>query len=183
MYLFFFFFFFSSRRRHTSFSRDWSSDVCSSDLVVGDRHRGRDLGTLGHVGNELGEAAAAYRRNHGVGHPYVAGERNEPRDGPEQGGLPGPVGPDWCEPSPGSDADGEPPQDRDAVVGHGQVGNLDTHESLRVRRSTRRKKGAPTKAVMTPMGISAGERAVLAMRSARIRKAAPKMTERGRIRR
>src|SRR5690606_40767357 len=32
LYLFFFFFFFSSRRRHTRFSRDWSSDVCSSDL-------------------------------------------------------------------------------------------------------------------------------------------------------
>src|SRR5207302_5391567 len=30
--LYFFFFFFSSRRRHTRFSRDWSSDVCSSDL-------------------------------------------------------------------------------------------------------------------------------------------------------
>src|SRR5690606_40304366 len=28
----FFCFFFSSRRRHTRFSRDWSSDVCSSDL-------------------------------------------------------------------------------------------------------------------------------------------------------
>src|SRR5690606_34849086 len=28
-------FFFSSRRRHTRFSRDWSSDVCSSDLVPG----------------------------------------------------------------------------------------------------------------------------------------------------
>src|SRR5690606_39468440 len=27
------FFFFSSRRRHTRFSRDWSSDVCSSDLM------------------------------------------------------------------------------------------------------------------------------------------------------
>src|SRR5690606_12152741 len=26
------FFFISSRRRHTRFSRDWSSDVCSSDL-------------------------------------------------------------------------------------------------------------------------------------------------------
>src|SRR5690606_40254867 len=26
-------FFFSSRRRHTRFSRDWSSDVCSSDLL------------------------------------------------------------------------------------------------------------------------------------------------------
>src|SRR5690606_19201416 len=38
-------FFFSSRRRHTRFSRDWSSDVCSSDLVrqagraVADRNR------------------------------------------------------------------------------------------------------------------------------------------------
>src|SRR5206468_9204515 len=29
---FFFCFFFSSRRRHTRSDRDWSSDVCSSDL-------------------------------------------------------------------------------------------------------------------------------------------------------
>src|SRR5216683_4639895 len=29
-----FFFFFSSRRRHTSSDRDWSSDVCSSDLAL-----------------------------------------------------------------------------------------------------------------------------------------------------
>src|SRR5690606_42057788 len=29
-----FVFFFSSRRRHTRFSRDWSSDVCSSDLMA-----------------------------------------------------------------------------------------------------------------------------------------------------
>src|SRR5207253_8080541 len=29
---FLFFFFFSSRRRHTRWPRDWSSDVCSSDL-------------------------------------------------------------------------------------------------------------------------------------------------------
>src|SRR3989442_9775943 len=28
------FFFFSSRRRHTRCGRDWSSDVCSSDLGV-----------------------------------------------------------------------------------------------------------------------------------------------------
>src|SRR3712207_8395904 len=28
-------FFFSSRRRHTRYWRDWSSDVCSSDLEVG----------------------------------------------------------------------------------------------------------------------------------------------------
>src|SRR5437868_14288782 len=29
------FLFFSSRRRHTRSKRDWSSDVCSSDLAVG----------------------------------------------------------------------------------------------------------------------------------------------------
>src|SRR5947209_11639287 len=29
-----FFFFFSSRRRNTRYWRDWSSDVCSSDLCV-----------------------------------------------------------------------------------------------------------------------------------------------------
>src|SRR3712207_9017038 len=28
------FFFFSSRRRHTRYWRDWSSDVCSSDLPL-----------------------------------------------------------------------------------------------------------------------------------------------------
>src|SRR6266849_4049542 len=31
-----FFFFFSSRRRHTRSTRDWSSDVCSSDLISAD---------------------------------------------------------------------------------------------------------------------------------------------------
>src|SRR5882757_3148715 len=38
---FFFFFFFSSRRRHTRYWRDWSSDVCSSDL--GGEVYGREL--------------------------------------------------------------------------------------------------------------------------------------------
>src|SRR5690606_39523818 len=35
------YFFFSSRRRHTRFSRDWSSDVCSSDLGSGGAARRR----------------------------------------------------------------------------------------------------------------------------------------------
>src|SRR3712207_6858507 len=35
-----FFFFFSSRRRHTRYWRDWSSDVCSSDLR---RRQGREV--------------------------------------------------------------------------------------------------------------------------------------------
>src|SRR5216683_1339541 len=38
---FFFFFFFSSRRRHTRSDRDWSSDVCSSDLLPRGKQRRR----------------------------------------------------------------------------------------------------------------------------------------------
>src|SRR5690348_18100357 len=34
VFFFFFFFFFSSRRRHTRWTGDWSSDVCSSDLIA-----------------------------------------------------------------------------------------------------------------------------------------------------
>src|SRR3712207_7475860 len=39
--------FFSSRRRHTRYWRDWSSDVCSSDLVVrlGSRRKKRKITT------------------------------------------------------------------------------------------------------------------------------------------
>src|SRR5438067_7997984 len=42
---FLFFFFFSSRRRHTRSKRDWSSDVCSSDLLRG-RLAGREPGDV-----------------------------------------------------------------------------------------------------------------------------------------
>src|SRR5690606_40504013 len=37
----------SSRRRHTSFSRDWSSDVCSSDLVALDASDPTDIQVRG----------------------------------------------------------------------------------------------------------------------------------------
>src|SRR3989442_14780207 len=47
-------FFFSSRRRHTRCGRDWSSDVCSSDLTRFDLRRGRD-------GPNLVTAVAALR--------------------------------------------------------------------------------------------------------------------------
>src|SRR5699024_11911896 len=36
-------FFFSSRRRHTRSKRDWSSDVCSSDLLQTILHAGAPL--------------------------------------------------------------------------------------------------------------------------------------------
>src|SRR3989449_4433466 len=46
------FFFFSSRRRHTRCSRDWSSDVCSSDLLV-DAHEPQE--PAGHGADEARE--------------------------------------------------------------------------------------------------------------------------------
>src|SRR2546421_7066923 len=64
----FFFFFFSSRRRHTRSDRDWSSDVCSSDLLSTVRRadtivvieRGRIIETGKHA--ELLALGGAYRR-------------------------------------------------------------------------------------------------------------------------
>src|SRR6266513_2959232 len=46
------FFFFSSRRRHTRSKRDWSSDVCSSDLKL---HEEVVRGRITEVLAELGE--------------------------------------------------------------------------------------------------------------------------------
>src|SRR5690625_5300729 len=49
------FFFFSSRRRHTRWPRDWSSDVCSSDLISNTikltiMARSREIGIMKLVG-------------------------------------------------------------------------------------------------------------------------------------
>src|SRR5205085_6578990 len=53
-----FFFFFSSRRRHTRFDCDWSSDVCSSDLVGKTTSLltlGRELAGEGKEGSRLAD--------------------------------------------------------------------------------------------------------------------------------
>src|ERR671921_1171269 len=59
------FFFFSSRRRHTRYWRDWSSDVCSSDLVHLDTAQvagAEDLHRLAAAhGAGLGEAVGVHR--------------------------------------------------------------------------------------------------------------------------
>src|SRR6266542_5909021 len=66
-----FFFFFSSRRRHTRCYRDWSSDVCSSDLVKPrqlaarrlELHRSSVCREITHVGpvEYLNRAARAHK--------------------------------------------------------------------------------------------------------------------------
>src|SRR5690625_6377132 len=49
-----YFFFFSSRRRHTRWPRDWSSDVCSSDLFQHDIHDLVIRRHEGHIQEEVG---------------------------------------------------------------------------------------------------------------------------------
>src|SRR5699024_8715795 len=54
-------FFFSSRRRHTRSKRDWSSDVCSSDLVPGGHlvvDGGGDVARAGQIHALFGRVAA-----------------------------------------------------------------------------------------------------------------------------
>src|SRR5699024_12580820 len=53
-------FFFSSRRRHTRSKRDWSSDVCSSDLVFG-KLRTSERGRIHRLVRDR-----TRRQNHGV---------------------------------------------------------------------------------------------------------------------
>src|SRR5690606_40121143 len=65
--------FYSSRRRHTRFSRDWSSDVCSSDLaqcdiatgILGNADDAAGHGALELVaGGEIGRVRAAIAHGH-----------------------------------------------------------------------------------------------------------------------
>src|SRR5207245_3738832 len=106
------FFFFSSRRRHTRCYRDWSSDVCSSDLFrscPADRiatalailSAGQLLNTaagpLGQVINQIGRASCRERVEDAVGAGVVRerqeassqGQGGEEGDGAMKRGLVG----------------------------------------------------------------------------------------------
>src|SRR5947209_3532244 len=64
----YFFFFFSSRRRHTRYWRDWSSDVCSSDLLDGPRPESEDgLPQIERVGHLTQSAVRPVHRDDRVG--------------------------------------------------------------------------------------------------------------------
>src|SRR5439155_17940080 len=76
-------FFFSSRRRHTRWPRDWSSDVCSSDLfarIAPSRIVGGG-GDLGEWGGSYVLATAAYNAGRGNARKWLAdfGDPRNPR--------------------------------------------------------------------------------------------------------
>src|SRR6266542_5729829 len=106
-----YFFFFSSRRRHTRCYRDWSSDVCSSDLAgvgLGQRHAEVDA-AVGDPRQELllqlrgAVAADRLAAEDGGGHEELrerraaapAARRLDDEDGVEEGhSLPAVLGRD-----------------------------------------------------------------------------------------
>src|SRR5690625_7847597 len=90
-------FFFSSRRRHTRWPRDWSSDVCSSDLpFVGQPLEGASDEAFFHARRPLGFAVAilialARSEERRVGKEWSTGgeeaheKKKKKRDGREGG--------------------------------------------------------------------------------------------------
>src|SRR5690606_39809490 len=83
-------FFFSSRRRHTRFSRDWSSDVCSSDLaggVVGAARTSEQAGFSRVIGFDMGGTSTDVAHYNGeyerAFETEVAGRSEERRVGKE----------------------------------------------------------------------------------------------------
>src|SRR5690625_7784208 len=76
-------FFSSSRRRHTSWPRDWSSDVCSSDLLRRMDKSEHECGKNNCL-NRNGKApeifiSAVHRSDIETGQPYRSAKRSEER--------------------------------------------------------------------------------------------------------
>src|SRR5699024_11811078 len=85
-----FFFFFSSRRRHTRSKRDWSSDVCSSDLLfeLGGVQAQLEEGAVLHVQLVLGSLIARVRHELDLRVSDLGEQRSEERRvGKECGGM------------------------------------------------------------------------------------------------
>src|SRR5690606_39929539 len=83
------YFFFSSRRRHTRFSRDWSSDVCSSDLGASKQNSriralpllplGRGAGGEGPGLSDCSETTYGPESSRPLPNPLPSWERSEER--------------------------------------------------------------------------------------------------------
>src|SRR5699024_11600634 len=109
------FFFLSSRRRHTRSKRDWSSDVCSSDLNA------LHSAAAGYMGAASLQSAFSPHRNHGS-------SSAEPAD-PPQGGTTR-----RTSRLPQASGTSEPRSEERRVGREGGAGRADGAEAARKRR-------------------------------------------------
>ena len=142
---------------------------------------GGHLRLLNQHGDAAGKVSRAQPGNRTASDVNVAVEGHKARDRAEDSGLSSAVGPDQRQPFACRDGKVEVPDHRPSFVGDRYCRKADVaHRGApRVDRITTMKKGAPKKAVITPIGSSAGATTVRAAVSARTRKAAPNSTERG----
>src|SRR3712207_8262962 len=70
--------FFSSRRRHTRYWRDWSSDVCSSDLAADAEEAAAAPGSESRSGRGPGRAARTGDDGEGLGRRPAAARAEAP---------------------------------------------------------------------------------------------------------
>src|SRR5690606_31572848 len=116
--------------------------------------------------------------------------RGEPGDRTEQRRLAGTVRAYHVDPVSGAGNEVGRAEQHRLASAHGEPGRIyrgtvsGGHDiATRLVRNSNRKNGAPTIAVSTPIGISAGASSVRAPRSARHKNVAPPKTHSGRMRR
>jgi hypothetical protein len=153
--------------------------------VVDDPQRRWHERVLGDHGQQPGPGSGAQRGDILPAHSHGALEAGDPGERADQRRLAGAVGADHGHPLAGGHVEREvvehgPPAQRHRQVPAGDRGGRHVGTSRRVR-STRAKNGAPTSAVTTPIGTSAGDRAVRARTSATVRKAPPSSRDTGRM--
>src|SRR6266508_372918 len=102
------FFFFSSRRRHTRWPRDWSSDVCSSDLQEKTENRNRSTDRAEQTSRRLPRK----RR-----HPPVLARIIHERLRPSRGSFPPDTSSDLLCDAPGIAVVGLPRPDEKSLAG------------------------------------------------------------------
>src|ERR1022692_2802360 len=149
--------------------------------VVATGHLRWQLRMLWYIGDQPGQLAVAKT----AGPPAVqrdgATSVHHPAYRPQEGRLSRAVRPDQADPFPGGHCDADRVERHGAAEPDPKIIDRDHAKSCLARRdrSTNRKNGAPTAAVMTPIGTSAGAWTVLAAMSASTRNAAPPIMEAG----
>ena len=157
----------------------------AEEHVVEHPHPGRDDGRLRDDRDGARPIAITHLLDGRPHHPDRTGlRRQHPGQRPQQRGLPRAVRPEDAHPFVRRDRQRHAVEEASPVALDRDAG---TRESLThpvvplLVRSTTTKNGAPTIAVTTPIGISAGDSAVRASTSAKARKAPPRMIDSGTI--
>ena len=152
--------------------------------VMRDGHPEGDLGQLGNEGDDVCPVAMTHACDRSAEDVDAPARGQDAGERPQEACLPGTVRADDRDPLPLSDRDVDIVDDASGVELDRHFAGVDGRPhtlTSRVERSSTKKTGAPTTAVITLIGTSVGASVVRAMRSARQRNAPPYTIDSGRI--